>query len=167
MNAPIRGRIPTVAAALLTLLAAACAGSTQGTAQPTTATSPSQAAAVDPYRAAVAAQWPAIATAFAAAPCDKRDSKGMPVDQPGCTAGTTALIALAKKLRADIEALSPPAGRASEDTDLKIALDDLNSRLAESNQAIDRGDGAAFAQAGLPITEAYQRALVAKTLILR
>lgn len=167
MNASFAGRIPAAAAALLMLLGAACASSTPSTAQPKTATSPSQTAAANPYRVAVATQWPAIATAFAVAPCDKRDSKGLPIDQPGCASGTTALMTLAMKLRADIDAQSPPASLASADTDLKIALDDLSSRLADSNQAITRGDGPGFAELGPLITEAYQRALVAKTTILR
>jgi hypothetical protein len=66
-------------------------------------------------------------------------------------------MTLVKKLSADLKGVTPPAGLASADSDLKAALDDLSSRLEESNLAIDKGDATAFAEAGGRIGTAYRK----------
>jgi hypothetical protein len=150
------------------LLATACAGSTSSTTpQPKPTSASSSTAARDPYRATVAAQWPAIDSAYTAAACAKVDSHGMPADPAVCKADTLAFKALAVKLSADLMGQTPPAALAGADADLKTSLTDLTSRLDESNQAIDKGDAAAFAQAGGLIADAYHAALTAKVAILK
>lgn len=157
-----------LALVLLILLGTSCAGTTStNTAQPTASTRPSAAAALDPYRALVAAAWPAIDSSYTSAPCAKVDSKGMPIDRTGCKTDTLALKALAEKLAADLKGQTPPAGLTAADADLKAALSDLISSLDKSNQAIDTGDGPAFADAGGLVGAAYRSALRAKVAILK
>jgi hypothetical protein len=60
-----------------------------------------------------------------------------------------------------------PAGLERTDADLKIALDDLVARLTESNQAVDKADGPAFAEAGGLIATAFRNAQRAELALLK
>jgi hypothetical protein len=156
------------AVALLVLLAAGCSSSPTSTpSQPAGSTATAQATSGGAYRTILKAQWQAIADAYLAAPCAKLDSGGMPADRTGCVASTNTLITGAKKLRADLQAQTPPAGLERTDADLKIALDDLVARLTESNQAVDKADGPAFAEAGGLIATAFRNAQRAELALLK
>ncbi len=151
---------------LLLLLGASCSGSSSTPSQPKVASSPS-ATALDPYRAIVAAQWPAIAAEYTAAPCAKLDSRGMPADQAGCVAATSSLLARVLKLSADLKQQTPPANLATAGSQLKAALDDLAARLLASNQAVDKVDGPGFADAGMAISTAYRDARDAQLTVMK